>query len=503
MLKIFNRKNKLNKTNDVQDKIFINKAIKNKSQLSKINFFAPITKQWNDTIYTYEKNNMKLLPSFNKYMHKLIKGYFFLYDPILEKTKRRMSRRMRIRIRRLSTNRIFACKSYLKWTNTQVDINYNIFNSARTYLLAKLYKDEIKGTDLNTLKHINDEISKNKKEYNAINKKVKLELIKNDTKHIKNITSLKNSLDIRNQIITNLTALQISKKKIINNVKNHYDLKIKLLKKEIIKSYIIYVDILKRNYSYNKIMLNMICLVSNIFSSVYTNNLLEREKIYYKSKSLLMFNKSKFDNSQLSKLNELLTETLEMKTKINLTNLKHVHLNGKFLVESLAIKLAKRRFSSFFLLKKAMSGIKSPYINKTDRIEFPYKKHRYNLFFRLNKFNLLLSNVFKINKDKDSINELLRNNYNEVFNSNLENIKNKNTYGVRIQSSGRLTRRLIASRAVSKSRSIGRLKDRNSSVEGLTCKLTRGNFSSNIQYTKLNSKTRNGSFGLKIFMSND
>src|SRR5436305_1724267 len=79
----------------------------------------------------------------------------------------------------------------------------------------------------------------------------------------------------------------------------------------------------------------------------------------------------------------------------------------------------------------------------------------------------------------------------------LRDIKYKHVTGFRLETSGRLTRRYTASRSVSKLRYKGNLLNIDSSYRGLSSILLKGNLKSNIQYTKLKSKTRIGSFGIK------
>jgi len=116
-------------------------------------------------------------------------------------------------------------------------------------------------------------------------------------------------------------------------------------------------------------------------------------------------------------------------------------------------------------------------------------------------------------KDKDILHELLYKIfprymdkiespvYSQRKNSLQENIlnstKHKNIYGVRLEAQGRLSRRLTASRSVFKLKYKGSLKNIDSSYKNLSSVMLRGNTKSNIQLTKISSKTRNGSFGLK------
>ena len=79
----------------------------------------------------------------------------------------------------------------------------------------------------------------------------------------------------------------------------------------------------------------------------------------------------------------------------------------------------------------------------------------------------------------------------------LNSLKHKVVNGIRIEASGRLTKRIVAARSIFKLRYNGNLKNTDSSRKGFSSVLLRGHFKSNLQYTKLSSKTRIGSFGLK------
>ena len=79
----------------------------------------------------------------------------------------------------------------------------------------------------------------------------------------------------------------------------------------------------------------------------------------------------------------------------------------------------------------------------------------------------------------------------------LDSIRYKNVSGIRFETSGRLTRRLTASRSVYKARHKGSIKNIYSSYKGISSVLLRGYAKSSLQYTLINSTSRNGSFGLK------
>jgi hypothetical protein len=100
-----------------------------------------------------------------------------------------------------------------------------------------------------------------------------------------------------------------------------------------------------------------------------------------------------------------------------------------------------------------------------------------------------------------SINNLKYKNYilNKLDTNNLyiNFLKYKYIIGIRLEGKGRLTKRLTASRSLFKSSYQGGLKNISSSHQNLSSQMLRGFVKSNIQYSNINSKTRNGSFGLK------
>jgi hypothetical protein len=79
----------------------------------------------------------------------------------------------------------------------------------------------------------------------------------------------------------------------------------------------------------------------------------------------------------------------------------------------------------------------------------------------------------------------------------LYNIKYKSVSGVRLDLAGRLSRRFVASRSIYIKKYKGTLKNIESSYKGSSCSMIRGQLKSNIEYTKITSFVRIGSFGVK------
>ena len=83
----------------------------------------------------------------------------------------------------------------------------------------------------------------------------------------------------------------------------------------------------------------------------------------------------------------------------------------------------------------------------------------------------------------------------------LKTLKHINLRGIRVEAKGRLTRRFTASRSVLKRKWKGGLKNVDSSFRGLSTIMLRGIVKSNLQYSTISSKNRNGAYGVKGWVS--
>ena len=145
--------------------------------------------------------------------------------------------------------------------------------------------------------------------------------------------------------------------------------------------------------------------------------------------------------------------------EFNLVNLKRFFLNSDILSESIILKIRKNRRKILKFLNTLKRKVKV--------------RNKKNYFYQP-----IINNK--------SLEELV-----------LRDIKYKHITGFRIEASGRLTRRYTASRSIYKLRYKGNLLNIDSSYKGLSSLLLRNNNKPNLQFTKLNSKTRIGSFGIK------
>lgn len=108
---------------------------------------------------------------------------------------------------------------------------------------------------------------------------------------------------------------------------------------------------------------------------------------------------------------------------------------------------------------------------------------------------MFLGYIFKsksdLKKDNLTTDKLL------LQNSIIKNLKYRHVTGFRLEARGRLSKRYTASRSIFRTRHNGGILDIDSSYRGISSVLLKGNLKSNTQYTKLSSKARIGSFGIK------
>lgn len=385
--------------------------------------FPSAIREWNNSIYVYNKNALNLIPSTTLSAIKLIKSFFNLYNSTVERKMR--TKRLLLRLRRLSLNKIFVSNGEFKHTNNKVTITLYIFNrQKRSYL--------------NRMKKLRFFFFYTAEERNNIAKKIMRK------------SKLKILYFLRKAEKGEITLLNIIKK---NGLINKSNKKI---------NYGSAIDICKyiRNF-YKKYAKK-----SNIYIKTF---------FYYKQ--LMYINRIKYSYTYLKHLKNFLERLYNKNVEFNLVNIRRFYLNSDILSESITLKLTKNRRKMLRFMKNIRKKVK------------------------INKKNILLikpvhEKIFKesINLDKKDSNLISKN---FVF----PTLKYKDVTGFRLEARGRLTRRYTASRSVTKIRYKGNLLNVDSSHRGLSTILLKGNLRSNLQYTKLNSKTRIGSFGIKGWVS--
>jgi len=472
--------------------------------------FPPAIKEWFNSIYAFNSNTVKNLGIADKNLIKLIKSYFNLFfsKEVLK------SKRLATRFRRLSVNKIFISKAELKHTSSKVVINLYVYNEERRVLIRKLKRLEAILFPSST--------TFNKDNYLSLSNQV----LQNQTRNNNKLLSLEEKLSIiksQEDNVSLINWLQVLKSYIIEEV-NLEETRLFLSKRtKLIQEKRLIIDNL------NKYLVNLLDIIavceSDPVSYKYYDNIyrdfiyriqLEKEintVSYYKL--LLNLNKSKFEDNLLSRLKPLISRFYNKEVEFNIVNLKTLYLDSNIFTQAISLKLKNRDNRLLQVLRSSLSMVKLPKVN---RIREQYKKMNIKELW-INRVNSL--NVNYINNkyyNKDGLNKLLldlfnntsyiinkedskENKNNLLLNFVLNSLKHKDMAGARLEAKGRLTRRFTASRSVFKIKWKGSLKNIDSSYRGLPSIMLRGHAKSNVQYSIINSKTRNGAFGLKGWIS--
>ena len=447
------------------------KTNKKDNSLDKLNTFKHFpssVREWDNSIFVYNKNALPLIPSISKLALKLIKGYFSLYNWKIEKKLR--TKIIRNKHRRLTSSKIYLSKGEFKHTNNKVIITLYTFNRQKNNYILKLKKRFIKKILIK--KPLKKFLRKSIKINNYLSFFYKTSLFHNY-----------NYIRPKKKLILNKTKPRSVKIRIINKVRiRNMKFLMKKLKNIKIKS-ILALHKASKNKHYIINVLDKLYMMKKIKGvSRYNKRMLRYIKTFYTwrirkylrkiikyiyFKQLIYINKSKFNYTYLQYLKNYLQVLFNKNVEFNFINLKNFYLNSDILSESFLLKIKRKRGKLLNLITNLQNKI------KIKRKVFKGKP--------VNIFNL---------KTKKNLNKYI-----------INNLKYKHITGFRLEASGRLTKRHTASRSISKIKYKGNLWNIDSSLGCLSSILLKGNLNSNLQYTKLNSKTNIGSFGLKGWVS--
>ena len=374
--------------------------------------YPSAVREWNNSVYLFNKNAINLIPQVTVLAIKLIKSYFNLYNYNLERKLR--SNKLLHRLRRLSFHKIYVSNGEFKHTNNKVVITLYLYNRQRVNYDKKIMKSFYKSWW--------NQYTCFKRCYILLKKQKLIESM---------VTQSLEKLNRNKYLLINALELQTKNKEII-----YY----KNLSKYIT---IFYKKLIKKS--------------------------LDKSLLYDYYKQLIIINESKFNYNYLQYLKIYLEKIYNKNVEFNLINLRYFYLNSDIFSESISLKIRKNRRK----LLKFLNNLKR-------KVKIRNKKNLYQL----------TSNRLNINQDKNFLEKKV-----------LSNIRYKHVTGFRLEVSGRITRRYTASRSISKLRYKGNLLNIDSSYRGLSSVLLKGNLKSNVQHTKLKSKTRIGSFGIKGWIS--
>lgn len=483
-----------------------------KNILGPMRYFPPTNQEWSNSIYVYNGTTIKNINNARKNLTSLINSYFNMYFS----KKLLAGKRILTRFRRLTISKIFISKVGLKYTSDKIIINLYVYNEERRILLNRLKTIETLffpnySTDVNRTHEDFSFLFSMEKRLNLIIKEEPFSFI---TWLEKVIYYIKEEIKLE--------------RKYLEKVNNHIFREEKILKIKSLEESLKRILFIMSSCENNSFSLKY---YQSIYEKFLNKAILEREITiiaYYKL--LLSLNKSKFKDFSLSQLGLLINKIYNKQVEFNIINLKAIYLNSDIFTQAISLKLRDRNNKLLKVLKLFLYMVKLPKVNllkerfgyidiknlwenkvRNLTINYPVFKHKTdNIDYLLT--NLLIKSDFsksgldkklKMNKDKgDKTYKEYKTTLNaSIIDHILTNLKHKNMAGIRLEAKGRLTRRFTASRSVFKIKWKGSLKNIDSSYKGLSSVILRGYIKSNVQYSIINSKTRNGAFGLKGWIS--
>jgi hypothetical protein len=468
-----------------------------KNDSGRIKHFTPAAQEWFNSLYSYNINYPKSLPVADTTLMKLLKSYFNLQlnHKILK------IKRVPNRLKRIGTKRIFVGKGDIKHTNDKIIITFYVHNTENKFLSRALFKME------NALYQPKKRLSwfvsfdRNQKRIITYNRPFSLREYKYSISHINkeytNYIIRSRIIDINNLYLSNLNTQYriLSKLEIMKIISQEDKIKIFLSLCENIDQY--------KHPDHNKYKEKALFFYL---------------KKYKMLKKLYMINRLKFNKPFMSKLTRLVEGLYNKKVIFNIVNLKKMHFNSDIFTQVVSLKLRNRDNRLYRVLKSSLRKVKIRTVNK-----LKYKGLIVNKddFFNNKIRNSYINSMFTNIDNSDPLNNLLVNFFpsaytlkytknKKVYNTEdkaplemyvLTNLKQNNMAGIRVEAKGRLTRRFTASRSQFKMKWKGGLKNVDSSFKGWSALILRGHAKSNVQYSFIKSKTRNGAFGVKGWVS--
>ena len=450
--------------------------------------YPAATKEWYNSIYSYNKNSSFIFsPTYSSSIYNTFNSYLNMKPKSIKESWNR-----------LSSMNTFIGRPEIKHDANKITFTIYNYNRQKTYYINKLKKFvNIYRRKLNSDNDFMPLIqSENESESES-------EIFIGDYQNI-----IPESPNTQNDVeLATLTPSLVTDNMLYNNIKNNpisifwiyfnnsfssvtskYE---QDLKKTIEKHNLGVEYTSPRVYG----QAHSLCEIKESFFDSSNVKTFKKELSYQYSSSMIYMDFYKYNNNNLLSLKNIIKKIYNKKVKMNIVSLKHIYLDSNIFAEAITRKLKDRQKRILHVLKMSLSLAKKP----------QFKMHFYkNSKIETSPYSILLDQ--NLNHNIDCLHNI-NNKYMILKPSNyksrllLYHIRHKIINGIRLQGTGRLTRRLTASRSISKVKYMGSLKNTYSSYENIFTVMLRGFMKSNVQYININNNNRNGAFGVKVSIS--
>jgi hypothetical protein len=418
------------------------------NHVGKTKYLPPVSKEWKNSVYNFNSNNLVNYPLYDLKINSLIKNYFNLYfsPKILQR------KYITPIIRKKSYNKVYVSKAEIKHTNSKSIITIYVYNRERFILLKKI-------------------------------KLLQIGIFRLLRKTLKDIILSKESKNLTKDsgFLWKLANYKVVKDKLNLNQKRR-----RILYKAIRHCIIILYRILHRirrlrlklslnKYKFEEIFLYRLSkLISKFYGKKVEFNIVNLKSIAFNGDILTEIITKKLDKRNAS--SGRVFKSILSKTKIAKEN--NVKERGR-IQKAVDFELIQNKF-----IYPNVSYI----LHNKNPFNYSLNQLLYNLYY--DRAQEKKNNKLTILPDQDSIRKII-----------FDNIKYKNLGGIRLSVKGRLTRRYRADRSVSTLRWKGGLKDIDSAFKGLSTVVYRGYLGPNVEKSMGSSKRHIGSFAVKGWIS--
>lgn len=387
---------------------------------------------------------MAVLPSSDKTVFNLIKSYFNIYSAKEENYTK--SKRLRVRRRKNTVNRVLVGKPGMKHTNDKVIIVAHTYNARKNHYVKAL-KESV------SMDNFAERLPKQMVDF--------MYNLKQKSTTITSLVAKHSSPHLESPVLNKHNSMlkRFGKVYLKAYVKKYLGVEISSIKRK--------QFMLLEKFKYNKhYMLPLINLIERIYNKQVIFNVIDL-KYFYNSASI-------FSEALIAKLkNRKNSPTRVLKNSLDLFELPPID----------RVAVYNETYNKVKLMQNIqVKNLVEPTLSSMDNQGYDYK------YDPLDKSLISLgpNTAFSIPpKTPPSLNDVVG------------LVKRKFTSGIRIELAGRLTRRNTAARSMFKLKQKGSIRNTDSSYKRLSAVLLRGYAKSNLQYSQVKSKVRIGSYGLK------
>lgn len=469
--------------------------IKN-SDIGRTRYFPPISKEWKNSIYVFNHNNLKNLPLFDININSLIKDYFNLQfkDKILFKKK------ILSKVQVVSLNKIYASKAEIKHTNTKAILTVYTFNREKISLYKKIKKLKksfyfvfdkiISFSERVILSGVPIRVDKDGKVLSNLYLPFRLRgVLPWITKSHVNIW--------RKIIIASLYKELI----LLRKYKLRLDLnKYKFEEKLLYRLNNLIMKYYNKKVEFNIVNMRSFLLNSDILTKILALKLKNRNARVMKIMDVIL------NKANLPKINRVQEKASLIKSvDLNLLENKFKNLNLSFILNdasyaernNLSELLNKLYYNVLLVSQKGVWALRSP---KGEQPSFHSKSGGSpTKFIQKGAGAASLGGNAKAQPKVSSFAKAKK--YAKIYQIIFNSINYKNMGGLRLEIKGRLTKRYRADRSLFKVKWKGGLKNLDSSYKGLSSVNMRGYAKPNVEYSIFTTKRRIGAFAVKGWVS--